>query len=286
MNTTLKATVALGAAGLSLLVLAGGASAQTTTGDSTLTTVFSTFNGKGAPGYTVSSIAVGFDPNGGGGKLSSSESQATAQSVYEPFTFDSSAVGPFMTLAAGSKAQIQVFASDQNVNSTNGVVNPFNIYAVLYAFNPTAAANTVPVTGPDLFGAPQKITLGGLNAGYFSGDFNLAGSLIAGQQYVLGITTLNSDTQDFAQIGTTVFNGQTGLPAADQSADTQKLVTQTDDQGSPTTFQTTVPTTTVVAFRLNAAPPAVPEASSVVSMGLLLALGAAFIAVKRRRTAA
>ena len=224
-------------------------------------------------------------PWAAGGKLSSSESQATAQSVYEPFTFDSSAAGPFTTLASGSTAQLQVFASNQNVNSTNGSVNPFNIYAVLYAFNPAAAANTVPVTGPDLFGAPQKITLGGRSTGYFSSDFNLADSLIAGQRYVLGITTLNSDTQDFAQIGTTVFNGQSGLPAGDLSADTQKLLTQTDDQGSPTAFQQTVSTATVLAFRLNAAPPAVPEASSVVSLGLLLALGAAFVAVKRRRTA-
>ena len=85
MNTTLKATVALGAAGLSLLALAGGAGAQTTTGDPTLTTVFSTYNGKGAPGYTVSSIGVGFDPGFGGGKLPSSTSQAMAQSVYEAF---------------------------------------------------------------------------------------------------------------------------------------------------------------------------------------------------------
>ena len=285
MNTPLKATVALGAAGLSLLALAGAAGAPTTTGDPALSTVFSTFNGKGAPGFGATSSAVGFDPNGGGGKLTNAESQATAQSVYEAFTFDSSAAGAFTTLAAGSMAQLQVFAVNQNVNSTGGTVNPFNLYAVLYAFNPTAAAGTVPATGPDLFGMPQKITLGDLNAGYFSGDFALAGPVVAGQRYVLGITTLNSDTQDFTQVATSAFTTQSGLPAGDQSVDTPKYLTDVNDQGNPIGKPaTTIGGNNVIAFRLDAAP--VPEASSVVSLGLLLGLGAAFVAFKRRRSAA
>lgn len=289
MNTTSKATRALGAAGLSLLALASGASAQTTVGDPTLTTAFSTLTNGRTPTFVGNnSVGVGFDANNGNGTLSSSPTPATAQSVYEAFNFTSSAAGAFTTLAAGSMAQIQVFASNQNVNATNGLTNPFNIYASLYAFNPNAAAGTVPVMGPNLFGAQQKVTVGAINGGYFSGDFTLASSLTAGSSYVLGITTLTGDTQDFAQIATSPFSAS-GIAAGDQSFDKNKFLTDANDQGNPTGMPFTLTSgNNVIAFRLNAAPATspVPEASSVVSLGLLLGMGAAFVAFKRRRSVA
>ena len=287
MNTTLKATLALGIAGLSLLALAGGASAQTTTGDPNLTTAFSTLTNGRIPTFTgAASVGVGFDPNLGGGVLPSSASQATAQSVYEAFNFTSSAAGTFTTIAAGSTAQIQVFASDQNVNTTGGATNLFNVYVSLYAFNPNATSS-VPVMGPNLFGAQQKITVGTINGGYFSGDFTLASALTAGSSYVLGITTLTGDTQDFGQIATSPFSAS-GIATGDQTFDKNRFLTDANDQGNPTGMPFTPGSgNNVIAFRLAATPPpAVPEASSVVSLGLLLGMGAAFIAFKRRRSVA
>ena len=159
MNTAFKTTLALGAAGLSLMMLAGGAGAQTQTGDPNLAPVFSTYNGKAAPNFTSSAQGVGFDANGGFGKLSNSTTVATAQSVYETFKFDSSAAGTFNTLAAGTTAQLQVFGVNNNVNAGA----PFDVYAVLYAYNSNSAAGLMPVTGPDLFGA-LALLLGLLHA--------------------------------------------------------------------------------------------------------------------------
>lgn len=287
MNNTLRAIVALGAAGLSLLALAGSSSAQTTTGDPNLTTVFSTLNNGKNPSFTIGSQSVGFDPNGGGGALNNSTTASTAQSVYEAFNFTSSAAGAFTSLASGTTAQIQVFASNNNVNTNASGIAPFNIYAALYAFNPNSAAGTVPITGANLFGSMQKITLAGAG-GYFSGDFNLTGPITAGNQYVLGLTTLTGDTQDFASIADASF-ANSGLATGDQSFDKNKFITDTNDQGNPAGQPATTLTTgnNVLAFRIAAAaPPAVPEASSFVSMGLMLGLGAAFVAFKRRRSVA
>ncbi len=289
MNTTLKATLALGAAGLSLLALAGGANAQSTTTDPNLTTVFSTVTAGRNPsfGSGPTTIKIGFDPSGN--VSPSAMTPATAQSVYEPFVFDTSAAGPFTTVAAGSLAQIQLFASNFNVNQTAVAAQPFDLYATLFAFNPNVAAGTVPVTGPDLFGTPQKVTLGGspTTGGFVSSDFTLAVPLVAGSTYVLGVTTLSNDTQDFATVSTSPFS-ITGISASDQATDAMKFVTDVNDQGNPA-GQPFAPfnTNNVISFRLLASPaPAVPEASSVVSMGLLLGLGAVLIAFKRRRSVA
>ena len=286
MNNTLKATLALGAAGLSLLTLVGGASAQTTVGDPSLTTDFSTYAaGKGAPNYSGGAIAVGYDALGGGNHLPFSPSSATAQSVYEPFILDSSAAGTFNTIAAGSIAQIQLFALNNNVNSTGGATNPFNVYASLYAYDPNATAGNVPVTGPNLFGAQQKVTLGQSTGGYFSNDFTLAAPLVAGQSYVFGFTTLSSDTQDYAFLGTTV-NGQALLPASDLTFDRTKFITDFNDQGAPTANSSTNVSNTLLAFRLNASAP-VPEGSMTLDFGLGLGvMGLALVASKRRRNIA
>ena len=279
----IKTAAALGAAGLSLLALTNGASAQTTVGDPNLTTAFSTLASGKNPNFTNAAVAVGFDPSNTPGNLFNSATAATAQSVYESFNFDSSAAGAFTTLASGTQAQIQIFASDQNV--TPGATT-FNIYASLYAFNPNAAAGTVPVMGSNLFGAEQKITVAALNGGYFSGDFNLTGAITAGQRYVLGITTLTGDTQDYGQIATSSF-ANSGLATADQSSDAVKYLTAANDQGNPTGQTFTNPgLNNAIAFRLGAAAAPVPEASSVVSLGLMLGMGAAFIAFKRRRSVA
>jgi hypothetical protein len=290
MNTTLKATLALGAAGLSLLALAGGANAQITTGDPNLSTVFSTITAGRNPIFGSGSTTqkVGFDPSGNVSVFATTP--ATAQSVYEPFVFDTSAAGTFNTVAAGSLAQIQLFASNFNVNQTAGNPQPFNLYASLFAFNPNAAAGTVPVTGPNLFGGEQKVTLGSQPSfgTFFSGDFTLAGPITAGNTYVLGISTLSNDTQDFATVSTAPFS-ITGISAADQATDAMKFLTNTNDQGNPAGQPAVAGGgNNVIAFRLAAAnpAPAVPEASSVVSMGLLLGMGAALIAFKRRRSVA
>jgi len=285
MNITMKMTLALGAAGLSLLALASGASAQTTTGDPALTTVFSTL-ATGFPNYTSAAVGVGFDANFGGGKLNSSTTQATAQSVYEAFVFDSSAAGVFPGVAAGSTAQVQVFAQNRNVKFTNGLPDPFNLYVSLYAYDPSTAAGTVPAKGTNLFGAQQKVTLGQGTAGYFSSDFNLAGTLTAGGTYVLGITTLNSDTQDFANIGTTV-NSKSGLSATNVGFDNNKFVTTNDDQGNPVGSLVNGTASNqdgnVLSFKLAAGSSSpVPEASPVASMGLMLALGTTILTIKRR----
>lgn len=283
MNTTLKATLALGAAALSLMTLAGGAGAQTTTGDPALTTVYSTLANGRVPGFAGGSVPIGFDPSG---KVSPfSMTQATAASVYDAFVFDSSAAGAFTTLAAGATAQLQVFATN---NSTTEAPT-FNVYASLYAYDPNAAAGTVPATGTNLFGSEQKITLGTIGAGYFSSDFTLAAPLVAGNTYVLGLTTLNTDSQDFANIAVSPFSA-TGLSAANQQLSKNKYITTVGDQGNPvgSPFQQILASNNVIAFRLNAAPASapVPEASSVVSMGLMLGLGGALVAFKRRRTIA
>ncbi len=284
MNIALKTTLALGAAGLSLLTLTGQVGAQTQTGDPALTPVFSTYNGKGSPNSTSQAIGLGFDPNNGGGKLGASMTQATAQSVYEPFNFTSSAAGTFSTLAAGSTVQLESFIANNNLM----VPNNFDVYAVLYAYNPSAAAGTVPVTGSDLFGTPQQIVAATATGGYFSSDFKTTAALVAGQQYVFGFTTLNNDTQDFAQMSTTV-NGQANLTPTDFALAQNKYLTQDDDQGAPTVDVVDQNNPNVLAFRLSAAPAAggapVPEASSLVSTALLLTLGGAFLAFKRRSLA-
>lgn len=284
---TLKTTLALGAAGLSFLTLAGTASAQTTVGDPNLTTVFSTVAKPGIVNYTTSSQAIGFDPSNSSGKLSNSPNQATAQSVYEAFVFDSSFAGTFSTLASGTMVQLSLFAADDNINvNAAGVAPPFDVYASLYAYSPSATS--VPVSGPNLFGSEQKIVIGQILGGYFSGDFNLTGSIVAGQSYVLGLTTLNSDTQDFAQIGS-LSNANSGLATADNAFDDLKYATDVDDQGNPIGQPLGLPIggNNTNAFTLSAKPAAaVPEASSVVSMGLLLSLSAGFAAFKRRRSLA
>ena len=282
MNTKLKATLALGAAGLSLLALAGGATAQTTTGDPALTTVYSTLATGRVPGFAGGSVPIGFDPNGNVGAFSLT--QATATSVYDPFVFDSSAAGAFTTLAAGTTAQLQVFAT----NNSTAAAPTFNVYASLYAYNPNAAAGTVPATGANLFGSEQKITLGTIGAGYFSSDFTLAAPLVAGNTYVLGLTTLNTDSQDYANIAVSPFSA-TGLSAANQQISKNKYITTAGDQGNPvgSPFQQILNSNNVIAFRLNAAAPAaVPEASPVLSLGLMLGLGGALVAFKRRRAVA
>jgi len=66
-------------------------------------------------------------------------------------------------------------------------------------------------------------------------------------------------------------------------------LTTANDQGSPMGQPFANPDgNNILAFRILAAagPAPVPEASSVVSMGLLLGMGAAFIAFKRRRSVA
>ncbi len=287
MKIALKATLALGAAGFSLLNLAGQASAQTTIGDPALTPVFSTYNGNRAVNFTTGGIALGFDANQPG-KLFVSLTQATAQSIYIPFNFTSSAAGTFSTIAAGSTLQLSSFISNQNVNMTAGNPSNFDVYAVLYAYNPSVAAGTVPVTGLDLFGTPQKITAGPLNGSYFSSDFTNTAAIVAGQSYVFGFTTLNNDTQDFALMGSVVA-GQSGLTSTDFALAQNKYITQDDDQGVPTLAAADQNNPTTLAFSLSAAPAAggapVPEASSLVSTALLLTLGGAFLAFKRRSVA-
>jgi len=288
MNITLKKTLALGAAGLSFLAVTGGASAQTTTGDPALTTVFSTVTNGRNPNFTSTALGVGFDANGGNGFLPSSPTAATAQSVYNQFVFGTSAAGTASTVAAGSTAQIEVFGTNNNVAS-GAAANTFNIFATLFAFNPNTAANTVLVMGPDLFGAPQQVTLGQTGGGFFSGDFTLTNSLVAGQQYVLGITTLTGNTQDFATVASSSFSVAGITNTADQAFDRTKFLTTANDQGSPMGQPFANPDgNNILAFRILAAagPAPVPEASSVVSMGLLLGMGAAFIAFKRRRSVA
>ncbi len=286
MNTTLKATLALGAAGLSLLSLASAAGAQTTTPDPNLTTVFSTVANGRVPNFTSTAIGIGFDTNGGNGFLTNSPTAATAQSVFNQFVYDSSAAGTAPTVAAGSTAQIELFGTNNNVASGTAAAT-FNAFVTLFAFNPNAAAGTVPVTGPDLFGAPQQVTLGQTGGGFFSGDFTLAGPLTAGQQYVLGVTTLTGNTQDFATVASSSFTVAGITNSADQTIDRTKFVTDANDQGSPMGQPFSNPGgNNIVAFRLLAGTSApVPEASSFVSMGLLLGLGAAFVALRRRSVA-
>ncbi len=287
MNITLKATFALGAAGLSLLALTGQVSAQTPA-DPNLSRVFSTITdggtGPNTPSITAGQ-AIGFDPLGGNGKLGLSATQPTAQSLYEAFRFTSSAAGTFSTLVAGSTVQVGSFAQDSNVNTTPaGTTPPFNMYVSLYAFNPNAAVGTVPATGANLFGGEQKITVTSGGAIYFTNDFTTTGDITAGQSYVLGFTTLNSDTQDFGQLGTTLARNN-GIAAADQTFDNTKFATQVDDQGNPAGGVFTNPGgNNTFGFTLSsaAAPAAVPEASSLVSTALLLSLGGAFLAFKRR----
>lgn len=288
MNTTLKATLALGAAGLSLLGMAGGAGAQTQ--DPALTNIFSTVKTGGFLNFTGAAVGVGFDPNNGGGRLPVSPNQATAQTVYEPFIFDSSAVGAFATAPTGSTAQIEIFALNNNINGNP--TDPFNLYASLYAYNPSAAAGTVPATGPNLFGAQQKVTDIAIG-GYFSNDFTLTGPIVAGQQYVLGITTLNGDTQDFAQVASSNVptSGLSGtISTGDFAFDKTKFVTDGGDQGNPS-GQTSIllPGNNVISFQLATAPAMspVPEASTSLGFALGLGvLGAALVASKRRRSIA
>ena len=284
MNITLKTTLSLSAAGLSMLALTSGASAQTTIGDPALTTVFSTL-ATGSPNYTSAAVAVGFDANIGGGKLTFSTTQATAQSVYEAFVFDSSAAGVFPGVAAGSTAQLQVFAQNKNVNPSPLV--PFNIYASLYAYDPGAAVGTVPAMGSNLFGTQQKVTLGQAAGGYFSSDFILGNTLTAGSTYVLGITTLTGDTQDFANIGTTV-NNKSGLSATNVGFDNNKFVTTNNDQGNPVGSLVNGTASNqdgnVFSFKLAASTPsAAPEPSQWAAMAFT-GLGIAVLAVKRRRS--
>lgn len=287
MNTTLKSTFkstsVLGAAGLSLLTLAGAASAQITSHDPTTPTLaFSTVK-SGVTNTTNAGIGLGFDGLTGGGKLQSAPDQSTAQSVYEAFKFDSSAAGTFNTIASGTTVQLAFYGLNRNQAANEP---PFHIYYSLYAFDPNAAAGMVPVTGPNLLGKEQVVTLGQSQVPYFSNTFNLLAPITAGQQYVLGITTLDGDTQDYALAGTASL-AQSGLLAADASIDETKYVTNVDDQGNPTgvLYNTVVSNTNnnYLGFALYTGSSPVPEASSVVSTAILLSLGAGLFAFKRRR---
>ncbi len=224
-------------------------------------------------------LGVGFDPNNTFGLFPGSMTAATAQTVYNPFIAQGSA-------AAGSQFQIGLhgFASSPTGLATE------DIDVSIFQFNPNAG-NNIPI-GPAIVSNVPITFNANVNAGdflNFSAVTTLTGALTAGQEYVIAFApatapnTANPD--DFAVVDRIVTSrsnvqdttGQTMFIADNNSANTGGALAASGV--GVFSQQTNGP----VAFRLYTGSAPVPEASTVVSFGALLALGG-LIAFRRRRS--
>ena len=280
----------LGLGSLALSLLATGAQAQ----NPALTLAFDTDGSTQASAVsttgTVSTrgLGIGYDPNNTFGVFPNSLTAASSQSVFNPLITDSSAAGAFQTIAAGSQFQLGLHAFG---NNNANIAQPVTVFASLFAFNPNAGAGNVPL-GQAIFSnlAVSVTNDPSQNDGiFFSNTITLANSINAGQEYVLAVdggpagganptSFATADRQNFAV---------SGLPTADASIYRQEFFVDNNsgDSGGAFTSRNATALTQPLGYRFYSTPAGspVPEASSVVSFGVLLALGGLFLL--RRRTA-
>jgi MYXO-CTERM domain-containing protein len=290
MNT--KKILGFGALALSLTATAGSAFAGTL--DPTLGLVFSTDGSTQTTAVdstgTVATRGLGVGYNSGSsfaGAFVISKTVATAQSVYNPLIAGTSAAGAFTTIATGSTFQLALhgYASNQA-----DPTQPVTVFASLFNYDPTAGTNQVPVTGPAIFTVPVSIfdPSDTTDNTYFSDSIKLSNAIIAGNKYVLAVSpgaAGGSNPANFATADRANFN-LSGITGSDAAFDKQYFLIDNNSDATGGTFASHQigGLTQGLGYRFYAAAGnPVPEASSLISFGVLLGLGGLFL-MRRRRT--
>ena len=295
MNTNLKSLIVLGSATLYMLAASGAQAAVISAPDPTLNLVFDTDGSTSSTAVdstgTVSTrgLGIGYDPANFGNKFVVAKTAATAQSVYNPLITDSSAAGSFTTITAGSSFQLGLHAYGLNrADSTQ----PVTLFASLFAYDPNAAAGTVPITGSAIFSNLPVQVLDSADTTdhtYFSNTIQLANSINANTEYVLAVDggpAGGASPTDFGTADRSFFS-TSGLPSADSGIYQNYFLTNTNngDQGG-TAYQTASGgITQPLGYRFYSASTvtAAPEPSARAACGFFaFGLGGMLIAARKR----
>ena len=285
----LKNILPVAGATLALAALAGGAQAQTDLTNATL--VFQDDGGRATLGTSTTVAALGrglgYDTQNTFGAFQDGTSAPNFQSFYNNFQVGS-------TVSAGSTLQFAIHGDANNNNAGDGAA-PIPVTLSLYAFQ-DKGAGTLPLgmligTTTDSFKSTTAIA----DILNFSADFTVNTALTTGTTYILGLSTPStlafvdavtrrSGKGNPSPLLSPLNVGTFGNNIYETVGGSSTLSPTYSNVGNPADPTGQNVKNDPLGFRIyaQAAPPAVPEASSVISFAALLGLGGLFL-VRRRR---